>query len=306
MTLADLKQPRFRPFVRFACVAAVAGGIVFTLPAVRGQSQPPKKQNRGYITLSPDEQEATSRTSDESDVSAFSPGIVREVLVKKGDVVKKGQPLIQQDDRIERAQLDTLQNEATSTVRVDAYKADKGVKEAQLKRIKDAPDGVYGATEVEEKTSAVTYAEAQIGVGGLDHAKSENEAKAQQIKVDEMLIKAPFDGVVEKIPASVGEMISPERPAIRIVKNDPIEVEWNPQTDQAARVKLGDKFQVRYANEQEWQTATVTYLAPVAQVTRRTVIMQLPNPSNRETGVQMVVKVPQKVLLGEETASAQQ
>jgi multidrug resistance efflux pump len=151
---------------------------------------------------------------------------------------------------------------------------------------------------------AVTYANAQVGVGELDHAKAQGEAKMQEIKVQEMLIKAPFDGVVERIPASVGEMISPERPAIRIVRNDPLEVEWNAPTDQAGLVKLGDKFQVRYAHEQEWQTATVTYLSPVANIGRRQILMQLPNPTNREAGVAMVVKVPENILKGSETAAA--
>src|SRR4051794_188232 len=47
-------------------------------------------------------------------------GIVREVPVKEGDIVKKGQLLLAQDDRIDAKKLEGLQLEANSTARIDA------------------------------------------------------------------------------------------------------------------------------------------------------------------------------------------
>lgn len=256
-----------------------------------------------YRSLSARDLDATSQSSDEAHLIPLSPGLVREVLVKKGDHVKKGQPLIQQDDRIESEQLKALKLEAESTARVDAYRADKKVKEAQYKRYQNAAPGVYGATEVEAAQMAVVYADAQIAVADLDHAKAKSESKIQEIRVDEMVIKAPFDGIILSVEASPGEMIGPQQqPALVIVKNDPLEVRWTPPVDVSRSLKLGDKLEVRYADEDKWQTATVSFLSPVANLGRREVVMDLPNPSNREAGASMVVKLPEKLADAVETA----
>lgn len=286
---------------RTATGVATLALAAMTIGVAIGQSEPVDAPY--FQSLSAGEDHATSQSSDEAHLSPLSPGLVREVLVKKGDRVKKGQPLIQQDDRIESEQLTALKKEAESTVRMDAYKADKKVKALQYERYKNAATGTYGATEMEQAEMAVVYADAQIGVSELDHAKAQSEAKIQQIKVDEMLIEAPFDGIILSVEASPGEMIGPtEKPAITIVKNDPLEVRWTPYVEQTQALKLGDKVEVRYANEQEWQTATISYLAPVANNGRREVVMDLPNPSNREAGVAMVVKVPEKARQAETAA----
>src|SRR5437867_3255763 len=86
---------------------------------------------------------------------------VLELPVKEGQAVKKGDVLLQQDDRGERAALEGLEMEANSDVRIEASKADARVKQVQLKRYEElARTGNATASELEEAQVKAVYAEA--------------------------------------------------------------------------------------------------------------------------------------------------
>src|SRR5688500_17276689 len=63
--------------------------------------------------------------------------IVRELPAKEGHRVKKGDLLLQQDDRQEAALFEALTLEANSEVEIKATEADLKVKQVQLKRVQD-------------------------------------------------------------------------------------------------------------------------------------------------------------------------
>ena len=112
-------------------------------------------------------------------------GTVLELPVKEGQVVKKGDILLRQDDRAERVELERLQKEASSTVRVEANAADLKIKQVQLKRLEDlAKTGNANPTEVEEAQSKVIYADAQTKVSQLELEKAKLDAEKQRINRD--------------------------------------------------------------------------------------------------------------------------
>lgn len=249
--------------------------------------------------------EARSEPSRRTKLNAQVPGVVREVLVKHGQEVKEGQPVIQQDDRSTLNQLQILEKEANSTIRVEAAKWDLAQKRVELKRI----EGLYndptgrGATdlELEQAQLQVKFKAAGQEVSELDLAKAKLEAEGAKLKVGFMNIAAPFDGVVETIDTEVGEMLDPQRqPFMVIVKNDPLKLIVHLSAPQAAKLKVGDKVDVRYKIDPSdaWQVATVESLSPVARAgtgdeSMREVRLSLPNPSKRESGLWLWVKLPE-------------
>src|SRR5688572_22373012 len=120
-------------FKHAAAAALAMGALLIGSSTVRAQAKP----NLPDPTLAL--KEGRSEPSQRSKLAAQVPGIVKEILVKRGDEVKAGQPVIQQDDRLAVNQLEILEKEANSTIRVDAAKADLDQKQVELKRLR----GIY-------------------------------------------------------------------------------------------------------------------------------------------------------------------
>ena len=75
----------------------------------------------GTAVYAQDVIDAVTAPSDKRKLSFNFPGVVRDVNVKEGDSVKAGQPLAQQDDDIEKSELERLEREAGSDARVAYY-----------------------------------------------------------------------------------------------------------------------------------------------------------------------------------------
>jgi len=226
-------------------------------------------------------------------------GTVLQLPVKEGQVVKKGDILLRQDDRAERVELERLQKEASSTVRVEANAADLKIKQVQLKRLEDlARSGNANPTEVEEAQSKVIYADAQTKVAELELEKAKLDAEKQRIKVDQMTIRSAYDGRVESIDVEVGDSTDPQKPLMSIAQNDPLKVEFYLPIAQAKRLKMGAQVQVRYTDEEQWIPAAVTYKAPIADAASDTqkIGLEMKNADGHDAGIQVLVKLPADVV----------
>jgi RND family efflux transporter MFP subunit len=222
-------------------------------------------------------------------------GIVLEIPVKDGQIVKKGDLLLRQDDRQEQAALESLQLEANSDVEIKATEADLKVKEVQLKRIQQLVSNKNASPlELEEAEVKVVYARAQVDLAKLKQDTKKLDAKRQGFKVEQMRIVSEFDGKVENIDVSVGEVTDPQKPVMTVVQLNPLWVEFYLPINQAQKVQVGQSMDVRYADAPDWMPTKVILRAPVADAAAgmQKLRLELPNPNLVDAGQQLVVKLP--------------
>jgi len=225
-------------------------------------------------------------------------GTIYEVPVVKGQVVKKGDVIIKQDDRIEKAILSEKDAEANSTARIDAAVGDLKIKKAQLERLLSLQKtGGANPFEIEEAQSKVIYGDATVQVETLNRDKAKYEAEAQRVKVEQMTIKSSVDGRVESIDVAVGDVTDPQHPVISIVQNDPLKVQFFIPIAQANKLKVGDDVQVRYPGEENWYPAKLTVKNPLADPASDTqeINLEMKNADNRDSGMQVQVRLPASV-----------
>lgn len=243
---------------------------------------------------------AITQPSDRRELAFEARGILREEKVKEGQAVKKGQVLLVQDDRSDRAQWEALKLQGNSTLEVEYAEKDLAVKQSTLKRIEGMfKQNAAPQSEVDEARLAVERAATQVKLAQQEKLQKKYESQAKGYMVENMTLTSPIDGVVERIVNRVGETTNPEpdHPAIVVVQNDPLWVVMYLPNRVVDQVKPDDTFYVRYDDKQEWKPAKVQFISPVADAKsfRRLVRLEMPNKEMIAGGHEVSVKLPEHV-----------
>jgi RND family efflux transporter MFP subunit len=234
--------------------------------------------------------------SDRRNLSFPEMGLVQKLLVKPGDVVKKGDLLATEDTDEEEIQYRAMRIEAESTADIDAAVADHASKMLVYQRLQKAAEAT-NPTEIEEAKLAADVADIKIR-----DAKEQREEKLAELakegkKIDRMHLFSPVDGIVEKISVFPGEVTDPVKAdgVLTIVANQPMWADMHLLTAQAAKLKMGDAVQVAYENDpSKWFDAKVIYFDPVADAAsdKQTVRIQWDNSEGKPAGLAMNVRLP--------------
>ncbi len=164
-----------------------------------------------------------ARPSRDSTMGFTFPVEIREVLVKGGDVVKKGDIMVAANAEEARYQRD-LQKLLAET-ELDVRRAEAALKQAQVefdaqKAIKEQ----IGGAPVEFQR-----AEAQLEIRTVerDIAKFQQTQLKVQLSIREayyerFILRAPFDGIVDQVGVDPGEVKRDAEPVIRVVDIDPL------------------------------------------------------------------------------------
>lgn len=269
---------------RMALVACVLSVVAVSVGASRIGPAMGEGTMRGY--------EGHTEPSIRSRVNFAAQGVVLDVIVKEGDVVKKGDVLIRLDDRADRHLFEALEMEGKSELKINAAQADLEQKRVELERkVKSRPEGGSSMLEVEEAKVNVLIREIQVDVEKMTRRQKELEALRQGVRVEQMTLTAPFDGVVEKIDLKPGETPEVQRFALTLVDNTPVWVNVFLPTRVTLKLKVGDELEVRYKDTDEVTKGRVIMLSPVADAgsEQRLVRLELPNEKELPSGLGVTV-----------------
>jgi RND family efflux transporter MFP subunit len=276
--------------------AVLAGGLGTGLVA---GAQQPQQQNALGIPSESNIQPAFTLPLKEYKISFPTMGVIKEVKVKEGDVVKKGDVLMKQDDSEDRAELRVLDaaiKQAKGGIAVG--KAKLRVAESEFKsktRLKNS--GAFNELEVERAEAERDVAAEQIQQAESEVAQAEAKRDRQATHVENMTLKADVSGVVKELINDLGSNIDPTRPVLTIVDNSSLLVQVQVPAIASLQVKKGDKLRVSY-DRKNWRDATVSFLDPQAdaQSGMRMLRLEMPNPQGEPSGLQAFVELPDKLL----------
>jgi len=179
---------------------------------------------------------------EQADVPARDPGVIEAISVKEGDVVKKGESLVQLDTvemrlDVGRAELELsiAQQEAKNDVDVRFAEKSLEVVSAELQRaldsVEDYPKSV-SATEldrlrltVERTRLEIEQAKHVLVVAELTAQLAKNSLETASSKLDRQTVRAPIDGVVVQVYRRNGEWVEPGQQVVRILRMDRLRVE---------------------------------------------------------------------------------
>jgi HlyD family secretion protein len=144
-------------------------------------------------------------------VSSKVTGKVMDVLIEEGHPVKAGQILAHLDDTQPRAALALAEAQLASS-RKAAAEDQARLQQAEVtlgRRQQLLKDGVVGKAELDDAQSNVESLKARIAYTEQQIGVAESQVRLQQTNLTDMVVRAPFGGVVISKDAQPGEMISP-------------------------------------------------------------------------------------------------
>lgn len=223
-------------------LAAIAIGTV----AIAQQPQRPVRAARDTTVDVPYSPMDTARFRvgfiDDPQVAGQEPGILVEINVKEGNMVKAGESLGKIEDsqpvmqgRIAEAEHKAALEKANSTVDIRYAKAASEVAKAEWEKSRQANRKQPGTvSDIEVERQRLTY---HRGILEIERAQSEQkiarltaDAKNVEIEaalkaVERRLITSPVDGMVVQVYLQKGEWVKPGDPVVHVVKLDQLKVE---------------------------------------------------------------------------------
>ena len=215
-------------------------------------------------------------------VSSKVTGKVVEVLIEEGMKVKEGQIVARLDDTNVQTSL------AVARAQLESARAALAETRAQLKQADDeyhrvselARQNIASQSDLDVAESNAKSLEAHLAQQKVDVTVAERNVDMWQQNLDDMTIRAPFDGVVTTKDAQPGEMISPvsagggfTRTGIgTVVDMNSLEIEIDVNESYINRVQAGQPVEATLDAYPEWRIPChVIAIIPTADREKSTV-----------------------------------
>jgi RND family efflux transporter MFP subunit len=199
---------------------------------------------------------------DQADVAAQEPGVLADIAVREGQMVKAGDLLAQVDDaaaqiakRRAKTELDIAAKEASNNVKVRYAKDTLATAKTEYQRatasIEKYRKSVTGSEidqlrlATEQAAHEVEQAEHDVAVAQLNSELKEAELAAAALDVERRRIVAPLDGMVVQIKRHRGESLASGESVVRVLRLDRLRVEGFVSSKQIGATAVGRPVTVR-------------------------------------------------------------
>lgn len=178
------------------------------------------------------------------EVSTMEDGVMAEILVTRGDVIKKGQVLARLDSSVEEVAVNIARARAKMKSKIDSKRAGVKYLKAQQARI----DELYEkeAIPIHEKQKASTdviLASAELREARENYELAQLEKQRAEKIMERRTIRSLIDGVVVDVLVDAGESVE-DRPVMIIAEVDPLNVEVILPEKMYGMVKVGTRAEV--------------------------------------------------------------
>lgn len=182
------------------------------------------------------------RAQDMGNVSSLMGGIVKNVYVKEGQIVSRGQVVA------------TIENTDVVTLQREYYTACKESEMARLeldrqKTLASAGAGIKKTLQMSEKNYKVAQANL-LGTGRQLQQMGISTKEVAKGKFTTVFpLRAPISGTVSDMQASLGSYADMQTPLMKIRNNHAVECDLNVFEKDIAKVKVGDQVLVSLTNQ---------------------------------------------------------
>jgi len=212
-------------------------------------------------------------------------GVIENIAVDRGDVIKKGQILVTLESGVEKASVELARQRAREDAQILLGKARVEFGERSQARTNE----LFSRKSVSEH--AKDEADYEVSVAKLELRQArENQMRAElELKraievLNRHTIRSPIDGVVIERVAAPGEPVTQEEKILRIAQVDPLNIELIVPADEYGSLRKGMRLAVKPGQlANDIYQAEVVIVDPVIDASSETFGARalLPNPENQ-------------------------
>lgn len=152
-------------------------------------------------------------------------GIIEEVLVERGDFVKRGQVLAQHENRVERAAVTLAQQKVANSAELRAAKSQINFAYRKAERTATLTELNFVSGQAREQADTeATMARMRLAQAVEQRDLAVKELEMARAQLQQRTITSPLNGVVVDRLVSPGERVE-NRPVFKIAQIDPLRVE---------------------------------------------------------------------------------
>ena len=152
-------------------------------------------------------------------------GIIESMHVERGDRVTKGQVIAVLRQAVEHAAMDVAQSRAQADAETRAAKANFEFAQQRRTRAEELrAKNFISAQALEQVVSEAKVAEQKLSQAQEQQRIFGKELTLARARIDERIIRSPFDGIVAERYVTAGERVE-EKALVRVVKINPLRVE---------------------------------------------------------------------------------
>lgn len=205
---------------------------------------------------------ATIRSLRSTTVQPQVEGIVREVMVRAGDRVEVGQPLIQIDPDKQQATNTVTESQRASR---DADLAYASQQFARMQKLHAA--GAVSRAELEQAETAHKNAEAQL-------AAVQSQIRENQVELDYYRVTAPSAGIVGEVVVRQGDRVTPSTMITTIDEPEGLEVYIYVPLERATDLRPGLVVELLDPDGEIIGSTPISFIAPRADDATQSVLVK--------------------------------
>ena len=206
-------------------------------------------------------------------------GQITQILVKSGDRVRQGAPLMQIDPRRQQAAVSSQEAERAAREAAVNFARQQAQRSNEL-----FTAGAISRQELEQSETALRTAEANLRALSA-------QVQQQEVQLRYFSVTAPTAGIVGDVPVRVGNQVSPQTMLTTIDQNETLELNVNVPVERAGALRNGLPLQVLGNEGNEIVTSTtVDFISPRVDDQTQSVLVkaQVRNPHGRLRSSQYV------------------
>jgi RND family efflux transporter MFP subunit len=191
-------------------------------------------------------------------------GWIFAINVKSGDLVKKGQSLMEIDPRRQAA---TVSN----------WESQRASKEANLQLAKvqlDRARGLYSSGVISKQE--LDQAQSTYDAAGADVRSLDAQINQQQVQLKYYSVFAPVDGIIGDIPVHIGDRVTNTTALTTIDERRGLEVYLSIPSERGKELKMGAPVQILDAGGNAILTTRVNFISPQVDTATQSVLAKAP------------------------------